>query len=80
MQNNTATAPKTSKATHHEFVDANFIRHQLGIGRTKFYDDLKTGRLPPPRIRLGPRSPRWLWADVVEYLLRQNNREAVGYE
>ena len=28
---------------------------RLGIGHTKFYDDIKKGRLPP-LVRLGPRS------------------------
>lgn len=66
----------TLATTQNQIVDAEFIRTTLGIGRTKFYEDLKTGILPPPNFRVGPKKPRWFWSDVVGHLTRQQSCNA----
>ena len=39
----------------------------LGIGHSKFYEDVKTGRLPP-LVRLGPRSVGHLEDELEQYI------------
>ena len=39
----------------------------LGIGHSKFYEDVKTGRLPP-LLRLGPRSVGHLEDELEQYI------------
>lgn len=71
--------PETNKlaTTTAEIVDAAFIRSNLKIGRTQFYDCLKTGALPPPSFRVGTKTPRWFWSEVIDHLTRQNNSREV---
>lgn len=63
----------TLATTPDKIVNAAFIRNELGIGRTKFYEGIKTGALPPPSFRVGTKTPRWFWSDVVEHLIRQQS-------
>jgi prophage regulatory protein len=42
---------------------------RLGIGRTKFYADIKAGRLPP-LVRLGPRSVGHIEEELEAYIER----------
>ena len=42
---------------------------RLGIGHTKFYDDIKKRRLPP-LVRLGPRSVGHIEEELEAYIER----------
>jgi predicted DNA-binding transcriptional regulator AlpA len=68
MEITSAQEANSLAATQNQIVDGEFIRTALGIGRTKFYEDLKTGILPPPNFRVGPKKPRWFWSDVITHL------------
>jgi prophage regulatory protein len=42
---------------------------KLGIGRTKFYEDIRKGTLPP-LVRLGPRAVGHIEAELDSYIDR----------
>jgi len=52
---------------------------RLGIGHTKFYADIRAGRLPP-LVRLGPRSVGHIEEELEAYIERlkaeRNGRSA----
>lgn len=43
-------------------ITAKEFQRDLNIGPTKFWADLKAGKLPPG-IKLGPRTRRWTQSD-----------------
>jgi hypothetical protein len=49
-----------------KFNRSDTFRERLDIGRTKFYEELKAGRIPPADAWLGPRSPVWTEATVEQ--------------
>ena len=69
-----ATPEQALNGSGETLMSARLLMQRLAIGRTKFYHDLQTGVLPQPSIRLGARSPRWLWSDVVQHLKCQQGR------
>jgi len=55
-------------------MSADALMEQLTIRRIKLYVGLQASLMPQPSIRLGARSPRWLWTDVVQHLKCQQGR------
>ena len=45
------------------FVRLPQVLHVLGIGKTTFWEGIKTGRFPAP-IKLGPRTAVWRVEDI----------------
>ena len=45
------------------FVRLPQVLHVLGIGKTTFWEGIKTGRFPAP-IKLGPRTAVWRVDDI----------------
>ena len=61
-------------AVHSELAVTKIIRPKegmarLGIGHTKFYADIRAGRLPP-LVRLGPRSVGHIEEELEAYIER----------
>ena len=45
------------------FVRLPQVLHVLGIGKTTFWEGIKTGRFPAP-VKLGPRTAVWRVEDI----------------
>lgn len=45
------------------FVRLPQVLHVLGIGKTPFWEGIKTGRFPAP-VKLGPRTTVWKVDDI----------------
>jgi predicted DNA-binding transcriptional regulator AlpA len=45
------------------FVRLPQVLHVLGIGKTTFWEGIKTGRFPAP-VKLGPRTTVWRVEDI----------------
>ena len=45
------------------FVRLPQILHALGIGKTTFWEGIKTGRFPAP-VKLGPHTSAWRVEDI----------------
>ena len=48
---------------HEGYVSLPQVLHVLGIGKTTFWEGIKTGRFPIP-IKLGPRTAVWRVDDI----------------
>ena len=59
----------TAPLPHEGFVRLPQVLHVLGIGKTTFWDGIKTGRFPAP-IKLGPRTAVWLVDDIRGLIAR----------
>lgn len=53
----------TAPLPHEGFVRLPQVLHVLGIGKTTFWEGIKTGRFPAP-IKLGPRTAVWRVEDI----------------
>jgi len=51
------------------FVRLPQVLHVLGIGKTTFWEGIKTGRFPAP-IKLGPRTAVWKVEDIRSLITR----------
>lgn len=51
------------------FVRLPQVLHVLGIGKTSFWDGVKTGRFPAP-VKLGPRTTAWKVEDIRALITR----------
>jgi len=51
------------------FVRLPQVLHVLGIGKTTFWEGIKTGRFPAP-IKLGPRTSVWKVEDIRSLISR----------
>jgi len=51
------------------FVRLPQVLHVLGIGKTTFWEGIKTGRFPAP-IKLGPRTSVWKVEDIRNLISR----------
>jgi len=58
------------------FVRLPQVLHVLGIGKTTFWEGIKTGRFPAP-IKLGPRTSVWKVEDIRSLITRiaENGRQ-----
>ena len=52
-----------SPLPHEGFVRLPQVLHVLGIGKTSFWDGVKSGRFPAP-VKLGPRTTAWKVEDI----------------
>jgi len=53
----------TAPLPYEGFVRLPQVLHVLGIGKTTFWEGIKTGRFPAP-IKLGPRTAVWRVEDI----------------
>ncbi len=51
------------------FVRLPQVLHVLGIGKTSFWEGIKTGRFPAP-VKLGPRTAVWRVEDIRNLISR----------
>ncbi|MDL2259325.1 AlpA family phage regulatory protein [Deltaproteobacteria bacterium OttesenSCG-928-K17] len=51
------------------FVRLPQVLHVLGIGKTTFWEGIKTGRFPAP-LKLGPRTSVWKVEDIRNLITR----------
>ena len=51
------------------FVRLPQVLHVLGIGKTTFWEGIKTGRFPAP-VKLGPRTTVWKVEDIRSLISR----------
>lgn len=51
------------------FVRLPQVLHVLGIGKTTFWEGIKTGRFPAP-VKLGPRTAAWRVQDIRDLIER----------
>jgi len=51
------------------FVRLPQVLHVLGIGKTSFWDGVKSGRFPAP-VKLGPRTTAWKVEDIRALITR----------
>ncbi len=51
------------------FVRLPQVLHVLGIGKTTFWEGIKTGRFPAP-VKLGPRTSVWKVEDIRNLISR----------
>ena len=51
------------------FVRLPQVLHVLGIGKTTFWEGVKTGRFPAP-VKLGPRTTVWKVEDIRNLINR----------
>ncbi|MDL2259515.1 AlpA family phage regulatory protein [Deltaproteobacteria bacterium OttesenSCG-928-K17] len=51
------------------FVRLPQVLHVLGIGKTTFWEGIKTGRFPAP-VKLGPRTAAWRVDDIRNLISR----------
>lgn len=51
------------------FVRLPQVLHVLGIGKTTFWEGIKTGRFPAP-VKLGPRTAVWRVEDIRNLISR----------
>lgn len=51
------------------FVRLPQVLHVLGIGKTTFWEGIKSGRFPAP-IKLGPRTSVWKVEDIRNLISR----------
>lgn len=51
------------------FVRLPQVLHVLGIGKTTFWEGIKTGRFPAP-VKLGPRTSVWKVEDIRNLINR----------
>ena len=51
------------------FVRLPQVLHVLGIGKTTFWEGIKTGRFPAP-LKLGPRTSVWKVEDIRNLISR----------
>jgi predicted DNA-binding transcriptional regulator AlpA len=63
-----ATTLKATDDAAPLLLDPEGVYLMLGIKRTKFYSLVRTGMIPPPTTRLGPRSPRWSTETIREWV------------
>ncbi|MDL2259448.1 AlpA family phage regulatory protein [Deltaproteobacteria bacterium OttesenSCG-928-K17] len=54
---------------HEGFVRLPQVLHVLGIGKTTFWEGIKTGRFPAP-LKLGPRTSVWKVEDIRNLITR----------
>ena len=62
------------------FVRLPQVLHVLGIGKTTFWNGIKTGRYPAP-VKLGPRTSAWRVQDIrvlIAQLSSQQDNRALG--
>ena len=58
----------TAPLPHEGFVRLPQVLHVLGIGKTTFWEGIKTGRFPAP-IKLGPRTAVWKVEDIRSLII-----------
>jgi predicted DNA-binding transcriptional regulator AlpA len=58
------------------FVRLPQVLHVLGIGKTTFWEGIKTGRFPAP-VKLGPRTSVWKVEDIRNLIshIAENGRQ-----
>ena len=59
----------TAPLPHEGFIRLPQVLHVLGIGKTTFWEGIKTGRFPAP-IKLGPRTSVWKVEDIRSLISR----------
>ena len=63
------TDRNTTPLPQEGFVRLPQVLHVLGIGKTTFWEGIKTGRFPAP-IKLGPRTSVWKVEDIRSLISR----------
>lgn len=66
----------TAPLPHEGFVRLPQVLHVLGIGKTTFWEGIKTGRFPAP-IKLGPRTAVWRVEEIrglIDRISDQDNQ------
>ena len=58
------------------FVRLPQVLHVLGIGKTTFWEGIKTGRFPAP-VKLGPRTAAWRVKDICDLIERLSHQGGV---
>lgn len=51
------------------------ILHAIGIGKTTWWEGVKSGRFPPP-VKLGPRTTAWRVEDIRALITRMAKERA----
>ncbi len=54
---------------HEGFIRLPQVLHVLSIGKTSFWEGVKTGRFPAP-VKLGPRTSAWRVEDIRALICR----------
>lgn len=57
------------------FVRLPQVLHVLGIGKTSFWDGVKSGRFPLSPVKLGPRTTAWKVEEIRALITRLSQEE-----